>query len=68
MPLTAIIYHQIENANVWTSSTLNKILVIGNNLYGSIRCSVRNHDHLLLTDVPAMVSIYDKVYELQYSE
>ena len=33
MSLTAIIYHHIENINLWTSSTLNSILAIGNNLY-----------------------------------
>ena len=34
MSLTAIIYHQIQD-----NSTLNNILVIGNNLYSSVRCS-----------------------------
>ena len=43
-------------------------MVIGNNLYSSIRCSVRTNDYLLLTDVPDMVSIFDKVYSIQYSE
>ena len=65
---TAIIYHQIRDISLWTNSTLNNILVIGNNLYSSIRCSVRTNDYLLLTDVPDMVSIFDKVYSLQYSE
>ena len=68
MSLTAIIYHQIQDVSLWTSSTLNNILVIGNNLYSTIRCSVRTNDYLLLTDVPDMVSIFDKVYSLQYSE
>ena len=40
MSLAAIIYHHIEDFNLWTSSTLNNILTIGNNLYISIRCSV----------------------------
>ena len=68
MSLTAIIYHQIQDISLWTNSTLNNILVIGNNLYSTIRCSVRTNDYLLLTDVPDMVSIFDKVYSLQYSE
>ena len=68
MSLTAIIYHHIENINLWTSSTLNSILTIGNNLYISIRCSVQANDYLLLTDVPCIVSIYNKVYTLAYSE
>ena len=65
MSLTAIIYHQIEHISVWT---LNNILTIGNNLYISIRQSVQANDLLLLTDVPCVVSLYNKVYTLQYSE
>ena len=68
MSLTAIIYHHIEDINLWTSSTLNNILTTGNNLYISIRCSVQTNDYLLLTDVPYIVSIYNKVYTLEYSE
>ena len=68
MSLTAIIYHQIEHITEWTSSTLNNILTIGNNLYVSIRYSVQANDYLLLTDIPCVVSHYNKVYTLQYSE
>ena len=68
MSLTAIIYHHIQDINFWTSSNLNNILTIGNNLYISIRCSVRTNDYLLLTDVPHIVSIYNKVYTLEYSK
>ena len=35
MSLTAIIYRHIEDINLWSSSTLNNILVIGNNLYST---------------------------------
>ena len=66
--LTAIIYNQIQDISLWTNSTLNNILLIGNNLYSTIRCSVQTHDYLLLTDVANTVSIFDKVYSLQYSE
>ena len=55
------IYHQIQDISLWTNSTLNNILVTGNNLYSS------TNDYLLSTDVPDMVSIFDKVYSLQYS-
>ena len=48
MSLSAIIYHHIEDVNLWTSLTLNNILGIGNNLYTSIRYSVRTNDYLLL--------------------
>ena len=68
MSLTAIIYQHIQDINLWTSSTLNNILTIGNNMYISIRCSVQTNDYLLLTDVPCIVSIYNKVYTLAYSE
>ena len=49
MSLTAIIYHQIQDISLWTNTTLNNILVIGNNLYNTIRCSVRSNDYLLFT-------------------
>ena len=62
MSLTAIIY-----MNLWTSSSLNNIPTIGNNLY-IIRCSVRTNDYLLLTDVPHIVPICNKVYILEYRE
>ena len=61
---TAIIYHHIEDINLWSSSTLNNILVTGNNLYSTLRSIVRTNDYLLVTDVP----IFDNVYTLQYSE
>jgi len=67
MLLTAIRYRQIQDISLWTNSTLNNILVIGNNLYSIIRCSVQTNDSLLLTDVPDMVSIFDKVYSIQYT-
>ena len=57
MSITAIIYHQIQDISSWTNSTLNNILVIGNNLYSAKRCSVQTNDYLLLTDVPDMVSM-----------
>ena len=56
MSLTVVIYHHLEDINFWTSSTLNNILTIGNNLYMyiSIRCSVQTNDYLLLTDIPCI--------------
>ena len=44
MSLIAIIYHQVEHINEWTS-TLNNILTTGNNLYVSIRYSVQANDY-----------------------
>ena len=67
MSLTAIIYHYMEDINLWTSSLLNNILTVGNNLYTSIRCSVQTNDYLLLTDFPCIVSMYNNVYTLEYS-
>ena len=67
MSHTAMIYHQIQDISLWANSTLNNILVIGNNLYSSVTCSVQTNDYLLITDVPDMVSIFDKVYSLQYT-
>ena len=49
MSHTAMIYHQIQDISLWANSTLNNILVIGNNLYSSITCSVQTNDYLLIT-------------------
>jgi len=66
MSLTAIIHRQIQDVSLWTNLTLNNTLAIGNNLYSSIRCSLRTNDYVLFTDVPDMVSIFDKVYSIQH--
>ena len=70
--LTALIYRQIHVEHIrlskWMSFTLNNILTIGNSLYISIRYSAFANDYLLFTDVPCIVSLYNKVYTLQYSE
>ena len=68
MSLTAIIYHHIEDINLWSSSTLNNILVTGDNLYSILRSILRTNDYLLFTDVPAFVSVFDNVYTLQDRE
>ena len=58
MSLTAVSYHHLEDIDFWTSSTLNNILTIGNNLYMyiSLRCSVQTNGYLLLTDIPCIVA------------
>ena len=62
----AIVQMQIKDITTWDSSFLNKILCIGNNLYTYIHNSI-GKDYLLLSDVPEMVSVDDKVYCLKYS-
>ena len=64
MSLTAIVYNKIHSVNIWDMSILNTILCTGDNLYSIISRSV-NKDLLLLTDVPDMVSIDNKVFCLQ---
>ena len=67
MSLTAIVHSHITNINSWDFSFLNFILHAGNNLYTCISSSI-NKNFLLLTDVPEMVSVSDKIYHLQYSD
>jgi hypothetical protein len=67
MSLTAIIHSHIVDVNIWDTSLLNNILYAGNNLYTFISNSV-NKSYLLLTDVPEMVSNFNKIYQLQYSD
>ena len=66
MSLTAIVQTQLKDMTTWDSSFLNKILCIGNNLYTYIH-NLINKDYLLLSDVPEMVSVDNKVFCLQYS-
>ena len=66
MSLTAIVYSQIQDVSSWNSAILNTILMHGNSLYTCITNSV-NKDLLLLTDVPAMVSVDEAIY-IYYSE
>ena len=56
----------IDDVNLWTSSTLNDILVTGNNLYSSlVRYSVERNGYVLLT-VPFIVSIYVQMWQSTY--
>ena len=61
MSLTAIVQTQIQNITTWDTSFLNKVLCVGNNLYTYIH-NLINKDYLLLSDVPEMVSVDNKVY------
>ena len=65
MSATCIIYHHLEDVSLWTASTLNDILVVGNNLYSSLRYSVETNGYLLLT-VPFIVSIYVQILQSTY--
>ena len=69
MSLTAVICHHLEDINFWTSSTLNNICTIGNNLYMyiSIRCSVQTKDYLLLSDIPCIIAISNKLYTYEWT-
>ena len=47
---------------------LNVILFVGNSPYTCILCNSINKTFLLLTDVPKIVLVCDKMYFLQYHE
>ena len=67
MSVTAIVKTQLKDITTWDLSFLNEILSVGNNLYTYIH-NLINKDYLLLSDVPEMVSVDNKVYHLHYSE
>ena len=67
MSVTANIYNNMYCVNMWNTSILNTILFTGNSLYSFISSFI-NKDLLLLTDVPEMVSVDNKIYCLQYSQ
>ena len=66
MSLTAIVLTQVKDITTWDLSFLNESLSVGNNLYSYIH-NLINKDYLLLSDVPEMISVENKVYCLQYS-
>ena len=55
----------IDDVNLWTSSTLNDILVTENNLYSSLRYSVERNGYVLST-LPFIVSIYVQMWQSTY--
>ena len=67
MSLSAIVYKEIKSVNIWNQTTLNIIMVCGDNLYGIISQSI-NKDYLLLTDVPEFVDMNNSTFHLQYSD
>ena len=66
MSLTAVLHNQLKNVDEWDSSFLNDTLCVGNSLKSCLSNSI-NKPFLLSTDLPEMVSIFGKIYYLQYS-
>ena len=58
-------YHHTYDVNLWTTSTLNDILVTGNNLYSSLRYSVERNGYVLLS-VTFIVSTYVQMLQSTY--
>ncbi len=56
MSLYSIVYNEIKSVNIWDTSIMNSILINGNDLYTIINQQVKK-DFLLLTEVPAIVSV-----------
>ena len=67
MSLNAIVYKEVKSVNIWNQSTLNTIMVCGDNLYGTISQSI-NENHLLLTDVPEFFAMNNITFDLEYSD
>ena len=67
MSLSAIVYKEVKSVNIWNQTTLNTIMVCGDNLYGTISRSI-NKNYLLLTDVPEFVDMNNITFHLGYSD
>ena len=67
MSLTAIIFRYVEATCNWSKSDLNNISFHCNSLYKFIKGSVQK-DFLLLTDVPDMLAVNERIYYLTDSE
>ena len=67
MSLSTLIFKYITNIYNWHSADLNTILSHRNCIYNCIKVSVKKY-FLLLTDIPNMVYLDDKIYALTCSE
>ena len=67
MSLSAIVYKEIKSVNIWNQTTLNTIMVCGDNLYGIIS-QIINKKYLLLTNVPEFVDMNNITFHLEYSD
>ena len=67
MSLNAIVFREVKSVNIWNQTTLNTIMVCGDNLYGTISQSI-NKNYLLLTDVPEFVNMNNITFHLEYSD
>ena len=64
MSLAAIIQNQVQDITKWDPAFLNAKLCVGDNLYTCISNSATKvvfFFFLLLTDIPQLISVHDKV-------
>ena len=64
MSLCALIYSKIRRI---TSADMIQILIVGNQLYSSPSLLARK-SMLMLTELPGMVTVFERFFQLEYSE
>ena len=65
MSLCALMYHNMKG--IGNPNDLKQIMHIGNQLYSSLS-QLSRQSFLLLTDLPSMLTVLEKDYQLEYSE
>ena len=65
MSLCALMYYNMKG--IGNSNDLKQIMHIGNQLYSSLS-QLSRQSFLLLTDLPSMLTVLEKDYQLEYSE
>ncbi|XP_069109227.1 repetitive organellar protein-like [Argopecten irradians] len=65
--LSAVIYSQKRDMNLWTSSDLDHVLEIGNEMYGHLRnSSTMMNDYIAISEVPRLIECYGKMFDLKF--
>ena len=65
MSLCALMYYNMKG--IGNSNDLKQIMHFGNQLYSSLS-QLSRQSFLLLTDLPSMLTVLEKDYQLEYSE
>lgn len=67
--LGALAYHKIKISNYWDESDMNRVLIMGNELYMYLqRSSTITSRYLLVRELPQFIECFDKMYEFKCNE
>ena len=69
MSLCALIYSKIRSLRRITSvDDMIQIVIVGNQLYSSLQSLLARQSVLKLIELPGMVTVFERFFQLEYSE